>query len=575
VKRINGPFEYFGGHAWRADARLLGPGDDARAPYRSEARLYENGKAFPGAHAAHDAVRAWGRGLYSHWESSFVFSASDNTDPNTNGRCYEVDASFTVEDWDEARWRAGSARWLLHPRGRYFLERGGAEVAPPAYCNLGLTNKCNLRCEICGSQKYLDETGVRRRHMDYELFEQVAETLFPFLYEVELNSQGDPLLHPRIGDVLAAIARHDCNVKVQTNGTLLSDRLIALLKDQHGFVMLSLDAVGPRFDEVRRGGRWSEAEPQLEKFLAARDPRRVRVGIYPTLTARTVGEALNIVRWAAEHDVDEVAFHRYVPVKNSFEEIPPVDGVQAAVAALRTWLDREGDVMEVKLDGAPLNAAPVPERRTAFASPHKRELTLRPVGPGNMFPMPRAAPYADPVSICVAPRAYIEIGLDGQVSACCRSQDVPLGYATSVEAFAEAWFGRNYRTIRDSLKRSAGGALPLVNCGPCIQSHAPDALYGRAAENGLDFTHLAAIRLEAIQQEFKHCHISRLPPGIDPERYALYEDEVSLGPGKQLHDDIRLMGQGRFSIWGQALYFSSSDNSDARLNGRCYTLRRL
>jgi hypothetical protein len=326
---------------------------------------------------------------------------------------------------------------------------------------------------------------------------------------------------------------------------------------------------------VRRGGRWSEAEPQLTKFLAARDARRLRVGVYPTLTRRTVGAALDIVRWASEHDVDEVAFHSYVPVDNSFEEVPHAEELEAAASALRAWLARDGERMEIKLNGAPLNARPVPERRSAFASAHKRELALRPVGPGNMFPMSSAAPYADPVSICAAPRAYVEIGLDGQLSACCRSQDVPLGYATSVEAFADAWFGRNYRAIRASLKRGARAAFPLVNCGPCIESHAPDALCGRPAENGLDFSHLASIRLEAIQQEFAHCHISRLPPGIDPERYALYEDELALGPGKQLHDEIRLVGRGRFSIWGRALYFSSSDNSDARINGRCYTLRRL
>ena len=53
--------------------------------------------------------------------------------------------------------------WDLHPDGAYFRAQGGDEIPPPLVCNLGLTNKCNLRCEICGSQKHLDNTGIRRR----------------------------------------------------------------------------------------------------------------------------------------------------------------------------------------------------------------------------------------------------------------------------------------------------------------------------------------------------------------------------------------------------------------------------
>jgi MoaA/NifB/PqqE/SkfB family radical SAM enzyme len=461
--------------------------------------------------------------------------------------------------------------WALHPRADYFHARGAAQAPPPASCNLALTNKCNLRCEICGSQKHLDETGIRRRHMDFACFERVAETLFPVLYEVELNSQGDPLLHPRIAGVLEAIARHRCNVKVQTNGTLFSERVTGLLAGQCGFVMLSLDAVGPRFDEVRRGGRWTDAEPGLERFLAARDPRRLRVGIYPTLTRRTVGEAAAIVRWAAEHRVEEVAFHRYVPIQNGTEAAPAPAEVARVHDAVRRW----GRALELKIDGVPVEGSPRIERRTEFASRLKRSLAMHPRGPGNMFPMPAGALDADPARICMAPWAHVDIGLDGQVSACCRSQDVPLGYATSVEAFADAWLGRNYRRIRASLERGARGELPLENCGACIAQHAPDALQGRGARHALDFSGVARLPLDAIQRELRHCHVSRLPPGIDPDAFALYEDEARLGPGGQLHDDIRLRGGGRFSIWGRAVYFSSSDNSDARDNGRRYSLRRV
>jgi len=53
----------------------------------------------------------------------------------------------------------------------------------------------------------------------------------------------------------------------------------------------------------------------------------------------------------------------------------------------------------------------------------------------------------------------------------------------------------------------------------------------------------------------------------------LYEDGQPLGPGGSLHADIGTLGDGRFSLWNDGyLYFSASDNSDPRTNGRQYTL---
>jgi lysophospholipase L1-like esterase len=53
----------------------------------------------------------------------------------------------------------------------------------------------------------------------------------------------------------------------------------------------------------------------------------------------------------------------------------------------------------------------------------------------------------------------------------------------------------------------------------------------------------------------------------------MYEDGHPLGAAHALHDTIRRDGKGRYSHWGERLYFSSSDNSDPNLNGRQYTVR--
>lgn len=53
----------------------------------------------------------------------------------------------------------------------------------------------------------------------------------------------------------------------------------------------------------------------------------------------------------------------------------------------------------------------------------------------------------------------------------------------------------------------------------------------------------------------------------------LYEDDTALGPAHATHAQIRSNGEGRYSHWGDDLYFSTSDNSDPNTNGRRYVLR--
>jgi hypothetical protein len=42
--------------------------------------------------------------------------------------------------------------------------------------------------------------------------------------------------------------------------------------------------------------------------------------------------------------------------------------------------------------------------------------------------------------------------------------------------------------------------------------------------------------------------------------------------GHALHEEIRNLGRGRFSHWGEHIYFAATDNSDPRTNGRAYSL---
>ena len=62
--------------------------DDLSNQQAASLALTENGIPIGPAHSLHADIRNKGRGRYSYWNGSFIFSTSDDSDPRTNGRQY-------------------------------------------------------------------------------------------------------------------------------------------------------------------------------------------------------------------------------------------------------------------------------------------------------------------------------------------------------------------------------------------------------------------------------------------------------------------------------------------------------
>lgn len=66
-------------------------------PKASRLRFFEEGKSLGPAHSALVDVRQLGGGRYVHWGKEIWFSASDGTDPRTNGRAYEFQSKLSLK----------------------------------------------------------------------------------------------------------------------------------------------------------------------------------------------------------------------------------------------------------------------------------------------------------------------------------------------------------------------------------------------------------------------------------------------------------------------------------------------
>jgi hypothetical protein len=97
--RLNPPFQADSATGWAARlhmapalAGLEAVADNLEHPYRSPLQLFEDGRPLGPAHSLHALIRGEGHGRFSHWgpQQMLLFSTSDNSDPNRNGRAYTI-----------------------------------------------------------------------------------------------------------------------------------------------------------------------------------------------------------------------------------------------------------------------------------------------------------------------------------------------------------------------------------------------------------------------------------------------------------------------------------------------------
>lgn len=81
-----------------------------------------------------------------------------------------------------------------------------------------ITNICNLHCSFCPG------TGRKKEFMPLRRFRVLAGRLKGHVKYLYLHVMGEPLLHPRLGEILAAAAELGFRVCLTSNGTLLGEK---------------------------------------------------------------------------------------------------------------------------------------------------------------------------------------------------------------------------------------------------------------------------------------------------------------------------------------------------------------
>lgn len=151
---------------------------------------------------------------------------------------------------------------------RRALPLAGAPRIAPRTVRVSITDRCDLACVYCRPSR---SDGYLERRLDDEAWKTMVRGLVQAGVRRVRITGGEPLLHPRVVDLVAFVAAQGVDdLALTTNATVL-DRLARPLRDA-GLrrLTVSLDSLSPeRFWRITRGGRLDRVLAGIEAALQA------------------------------------------------------------------------------------------------------------------------------------------------------------------------------------------------------------------------------------------------------------------------------------------------------------------
>lgn len=292
------------------------------------------------------------------------------------------------------------------------------------------TTRCNFICGFCAGR------SMAQGDLGWDAFVRFLDT-HPDLAHVELQGEGEPLLHARFFDMAAACVARGIRVSVITNGSLLTEeRVDRLLAAGLQSIHVSMESSDPARFEAIRGGKFAKVRDGLARLIAERNGRglsRPVVGLAVTVLKDTVRAVEGIV--------------------GLYEELGLDGGIVAQpLQKMPVYADRYDEAMAAQV-------LP-PELVPAFLALRQQLARRAPVKDADDFFYYSLFRSFDPARQgCPWLERGAYLGQNGQVTACCFMKDDVLGDAAAAPDVIDA----RRAALRAELER---GAIPAA-CRGC------------------------------------------------------------------------------------------------------------
>ncbi len=168
------------------------------------------------------------------------------------------------------------------------------------------TLRCNLNCAMCP----WTSIRVSTSDMAWDTFLSIARS-FAHTEEVDLTGGGEPLLHPRLGDMVSLAKEHGCHVGFSTNATLLTPEISSdLMKRGLDWIAYSVDGATSRtYEEIRRGASFENVifhVHEMEEIRRKLKPPRPLTMLFYVMMRANVHELPLMVDLCVDLGIDKL-----------------------------------------------------------------------------------------------------------------------------------------------------------------------------------------------------------------------------------------------------------------------------
>ena len=152
--------------------------------------------------------------------------------------------------------------------------------------DLRYSNLCNLECQMCSpkfSSSIADKLGIENKFLKSELNIEINKNATDIYL-----AGGEPFLIKSFSHLLNNISNEECEIVINTNGTILTEHLMSALdKFKNVSFIISIDGHGTLNEKIRKNSVWNDIVKNLD-ILA------VRFGGYSKFFINTVVQKDNI-----------------------------------------------------------------------------------------------------------------------------------------------------------------------------------------------------------------------------------------------------------------------------------------
>lgn len=221
---------------------------------------------------------------------------------------------------------------------------------------------------------------------------------YPGLRHIELQGEGEPLLHPRFLDMMELARQRGIKVSFITNGSLLSDAVIDRVLDlAPEKFYVSMESAAPELFQKIRGGKLDKVVRGLEALMARRRQRG--------LTRPAVGLAVTVLKQTRD---------AMPAIRELYERLDLDGGISVqALQTMDAYAQHYGEALSAQVLSADekaelmLRAKDKPVRRSPVAGFYETLFW-------RWKPMRRRCPWLD---------RGLYVNFQGNITACCMVKD--------------------------------------------------------------------------------------------------------------------------------------------------------